>query len=248
MMGSPRGSGAREPERTGDGCDPKEPPAARPPLVAVRGAGDDTVVACRVDVVYGLFVWALLLTASVGYLVALKWHHHAKHRAQVADSLESLETLAAAQATSAARRISKVPILSTVYVFGAHYVAPYVYAALALARPYVAGALSYGLPVLRRLSPGWIFMQWGAWPRRFDDGVTRRGRRHALARDPAPPGRGRAPHDVRRGRRRARVRRRPPLRPPRPSVPAPGEGVMEGVWARGPDAGRDSAFRNGNIF
>ena len=119
-MGSPRSG--REPERTGDGGDLKEPPAggARPPLVAVRGAGEDTVVACRVDVVYGLFVWALLLTASVGYLVALKWHHHAKHRAQVADSLESLEALAVAQANSAARRIRKVPILSTVYVFGAH--------------------------------------------------------------------------------------------------------------------------------
>ena len=142
----------RDPERTG-ACDE----LARKPLITVEG----DVVSCRLDLLYGILVWALLLTGSVGYLVALKWHHHAKHRAQVADSIETLETLALEQATAASRKIRKVPVLSTLYVFGAHYVYPYIYVGFAFVRPYIYGFCSYVLPILRRLSPGWIFMQWG---------------------------------------------------------------------------------------
>ena len=54
-----------------------------------------------------------------------------------------------------------MPILSTLYVFTAHYVAPYVWHGFALLRPYVLTIFHVVVPLLRRLSPTWIFLQWG---------------------------------------------------------------------------------------
>ena len=96
---------------------------------ALRVSYDNNNV--RVEVgrgaLYTVAVWALLVTACVAYLVALKAKHFQKVQerldAQHQQSFETLEAIAIKNAELASKKIRKMPILSTLYVFGAHYVA-----------------------------------------------------------------------------------------------------------------------------
>ena len=89
--------------------------------------GDGVRVEVGRGALHAVAVWALLVTACVAYLVALKAKHFQKVQerldAQHQQSFETLEAIAIKNAELASKKIRKMPILSTLYVFGAHYVA-----------------------------------------------------------------------------------------------------------------------------
>lgn len=135
---------------------------SRPAVIVTRDVATERVtIECSRTVAVTCVVWAILVTCAVVWLFALKVHHFSKLKEHHEDNLEQLEEVVIKQAEVASKKIRKIPVLSTLYVFGAHYVAPYVWVAGSLIRPYVAGFFAYVVPLLRRLSPTWIFLQWG---------------------------------------------------------------------------------------